>query len=466
MAEIKREPDSAKWPRASREQAAVEDTDDRVGALLRQTRERRGLGLDDIAAVLKIRRSHIAAIEESRPEELPGLPYAVGFVRTYAEYLDLDGAEMVRLFKGEVSDVEDRTELVFPAPLKEGRFPGGILVVGSLLLGAAVYGAWYFLSEKETMMAEAPASAPAEVAERPDETGEPPAAADASVQPQTAQAPGGDGMTSGDRQPSTKPGAESGAGENSSPQQASTTGEPSPPSAEAPVVIVDAPPPPSAEVVPPSVKEASSAPSSDMLVDTPPDAPQVAQPATQAPPPAEAAADTPAAVSEPAREVAVAPQPEVPASASGGTESAPPASPTSEPSEAAAPVAKAVIEEPLSPARAPAGESGAQGEAGEQSARSPADGPSSVGPGGPRVELVAVADSWVHIRNAENQTVFARILREGDRYSVPADPGLEMITGNAGALRIFVDGKEVPALGPMGAVRRNVSLDPESLRDR
>ena len=38
-----------------------------------------------------------------------------------------------------------------------------------------------------------------------------------------------------------------------------------------------------------------------------------------------------------------------------------------------------------------------------------------------------------------------------------------MRTGNAGGLRILVDGQEAPVIGPSGAVRSNVQLSPELL---
>jgi cytoskeleton protein RodZ len=38
------------------------------------------------------------------------------------------------------------------------------------------------------------------------------------------------------------------------------------------------------------------------------------------------------------------------------------------------------------------------------------------------------------------------------------------MTGNAGALEITVDGQVVPAIGPLGAVKRNVALDTERLK--
>lgn len=57
-----------------------------------------------------------------------------------------------------------------------------------------------------------------------------------------------------------------------------------------------------------------------------------------------------------------------------------------------------------------------------------------------------------------------RILQPGDVYTVPDREGLTLLTGNAGGLSIQVDGVEIQSLGPSGAIRRNVPLDPDRLR--
>ena len=53
-------------------------------------------------------------------------------------------------------------------------------------------------------------------------------------------------------------------------------------------------------------------------------------------------------------------------------------------------------------------------------------------------------------------------LKAGETYQVPRS-GLILRTGNAGALAILVDGKPAPAIGPVGTLRRNVTLEPEAL---
>ena len=75
----------------------------------------------------------------------------------------------------------------------------------------------------------------------------------------------------------------------------------------------------------------------------------------------------------------------------------------------------------------------------------------------------ATADSWVQVRDADQSPLFTRLLKAGDIYRVPDRAGASMRVGNAGGLEITVDGKTTPPLGPTGAVRRDVALDPEAL---
>jgi cytoskeleton protein RodZ len=79
-----------------------------------------------------------------------------------------------------------------------------------------------------------------------------------------------------------------------------------------------------------------------------------------------------------------------------------------------------------------------------------------------RVVIRATADSWVQIRDTDQSSLFARVLKAGESYRVPDRPGMSLRTGNAGGLEITVDGQAAPPIGPNGAVR-NVPLEPQSL---
>lgn len=61
-----------------------------IGRELSEARVRRGETLDEVAAVLRIRREYLAALEEGNWSGMPGEVYGEGFLRSYARYLDLD----------------------------------------------------------------------------------------------------------------------------------------------------------------------------------------------------------------------------------------------------------------------------------------------------------------------------------------------------------------------------------------
>jgi helix-turn-helix protein len=62
-----------------------------IGNSLRTARERQGLGYPEIELATKIRAKYIRALEEEDFTAIPGDAYIRGFLRTYAEYLGLDG---------------------------------------------------------------------------------------------------------------------------------------------------------------------------------------------------------------------------------------------------------------------------------------------------------------------------------------------------------------------------------------
>lgn len=78
----------------------------------------------------------------------------------------------------------------------------------------------------------------------------------------------------------------------------------------------------------------------------------------------------------------------------------------------------------------------------------------------PRLVLVANEASWIEVRRGEN-ILISRVLNKGDRYQVSRNPeDLFLKTGNAGGLDIYLDGELMPSVGPQGALRSNVPLNP------
>jgi cytoskeleton protein RodZ len=126
----------------------------RAGGDLRAARERLGWPIEALSAALRIRLAHLEALEEGRIDLLPGNAYAVGFLRSYARALGLDPDEIARRFKAEASEVNRRTELVFPAPMPQRGVPAGAVILLGLVLAIGAYAGWYRLSGDGRLPAE------------------------------------------------------------------------------------------------------------------------------------------------------------------------------------------------------------------------------------------------------------------------------------------------------------------------
>ena len=347
------------------ELAAAERGEISLGEALSRSRGALGISIAEVAGHLRIREPFLDALEAGDHGHLPGPAYAIGFVRSYADFLGLDGEEAVRIFKAERAGETSSSTLVFPEPVAESRIPRGAVLFISVVLAAAAYGGWYYLSSHDMDLADLVPEVPANLSD-----GSPPAPAPASA-------------------PMSEPAT----------PQAATEAKPEPVPAKPvePKMVAPAPAP-----APVTVAKPVPAPA-------PEPAPVVAAPASEPKPAPAPVAAAPKPVSKPAP-VAVVPAPK----------------PTPQPAPVAAPA---------------------------QTASAPA-----------AIEIRAKADSWVQVRGADGRVVVMRILRKGDSYQVPNENGLTLMTGNAGAIEIVVDGEPVPSIGAFGAVKRDVSLDAARLK--
>jgi cytoskeleton protein RodZ len=136
----------------------------RIGAELRAVRERLGWKRAEVAAELRIREPYLEAIENGDLEALPGPAYQIGFVRSYAQALGLDGEEILRRFRAEGLGASKKPELSFLAPVPDRAVPSGAIVLLGVVLLLAGYGLWFLHTESDRTMAASIPSVPAELA--------------------------------------------------------------------------------------------------------------------------------------------------------------------------------------------------------------------------------------------------------------------------------------------------------------
>lgn len=71
---------------------------DSYGELLQKTREEKNLDLDTISRSITIEKQYLKALEEEDNNAFPGEAYLVGFLRNYANYLELDANFVLKLY--------------------------------------------------------------------------------------------------------------------------------------------------------------------------------------------------------------------------------------------------------------------------------------------------------------------------------------------------------------------------------
>ena len=421
-----------------------------VGELMRLTRERLGHELQTVANQLRIRLSYLEAIEDARFRDLPGTTYAVGFVRSYADYLGLDGADIVRRFREEAARIHGQTKLVFPALTAEGKLPRAAVLLVSAIGLAGVYGVWYYISSRQQtdlpVITEVPDRL---VVLTPDDSDLGGAAPDHALEtPPTAATPAETPAAAGESPATTPLEPQTPAAPVDSGPGAANAATPSEPAVEPPAPPGDvadlSTPPPAAPVV---TAPTESAPVADAAEST----------AAASPPPSTQAAET---VTQPATDPVVPDSP---------TDSAAGQSGSAAPAEATTGSTTAPVAEPAPPAvpdaaanDIPAAPSLPATEGPDVSQQAMVPPPAEAAAG---VVLEARMDSWIKVVDAKGKTVMQQVLKAGERYVVPDQPGLVLRTGNAGGLDVIVGGRKAPPLGEVGTVLTKVTLEPSRLLD-
>jgi cytoskeleton protein RodZ len=146
----------------------------RVGEELRDARLALGVSLEEMADELRINRRYLAALEEGRVRDLPGIAYATGFVRSYSQILGLDAPEMVRRFREGAGVAAPAKDLVFPEPVPDRGVPAGAVIMLGAVLAVVGYAGWYYWTGSSTRTTEEVPALPPRLEQSAREVGLPP----------------------------------------------------------------------------------------------------------------------------------------------------------------------------------------------------------------------------------------------------------------------------------------------------
>jgi len=114
---------------------------DSYGELLKNKREEKLLSLDVVSSALTIDKKYLAGLEDEDTGVFPGEPYLVGFLKNYAEYLEMDSDYLLKLYHNKQIQESPVPEGLIEKPKSEKFWPvlissivAGILVITGVIL--------------------------------------------------------------------------------------------------------------------------------------------------------------------------------------------------------------------------------------------------------------------------------------------------------------------------------------------
>jgi hypothetical protein len=137
-----------------------------IGGSLREARLKRGLTPADVQKAIRIRDRYLQALEEERWELLPGDAYVKGFLRTYADYLGLDGNLYVDEYNNrfahheELPFVPERFARARAGPRRTGLLRP-VVVIGAIAAIVIAVAAWRLSGSSGGKQGTPPVSTPA-----------------------------------------------------------------------------------------------------------------------------------------------------------------------------------------------------------------------------------------------------------------------------------------------------------------
>jgi cytoskeleton protein RodZ len=182
------------------------DGDAKIGLALEKARKDKGLTLDQVEQATKIRKRHLAGLEREDFGALPDAVYARGFLKTYANYLGLDGEELARELKDRRKPRRERgidygapkksdfdRPLINPGELSSAQARKGVsattlmTAVVALLVLVAVVGTLYYVGRAVQISGEKPA--PSQLSDREVAANGPQRQAGGEVSPEKGEQP-------------------------------------------------------------------------------------------------------------------------------------------------------------------------------------------------------------------------------------------------------------------------------------
>ena len=105
---------------------------DTLGDELHRERQKKGIDIETVSKALNIRPSFVEALEKNEYGVFPAEVYGIAFLRSYGNYLGLDGDKVVRQYKEQIAQKEGDGNL--PIKAEKAVLPQKTIVIIAIIL--------------------------------------------------------------------------------------------------------------------------------------------------------------------------------------------------------------------------------------------------------------------------------------------------------------------------------------------
>ncbi|WP_010298050.1 helix-turn-helix domain-containing protein [Candidatus Odyssella thessalonicensis] len=106
----------------------------KVGALFKEARVSRNISIQHACQELHIRSVYITAIEQGNLSALPGHVYKVGFIKTYAKFLNLDATQILKDLGLQEEITPDYSSFNYSIPVEQQKKPNLKVILAATTL--------------------------------------------------------------------------------------------------------------------------------------------------------------------------------------------------------------------------------------------------------------------------------------------------------------------------------------------
>ena len=114
-----------------------------IGAVLASARRSKEMSLQDLADTLRIPKNYLRSLENSDFENLPGIAYVPGYIRSYCKATDIDGSGLIAAYFSSVDDKDVAPIYEVPGQALVPKFSKSSVAMVSVIIAIIGYTGWF-----------------------------------------------------------------------------------------------------------------------------------------------------------------------------------------------------------------------------------------------------------------------------------------------------------------------------------